>query len=230
VIVRQSRFIRAQARPEARFQEESPLWQMHSSSTPSVVQSANVAVGLHAYPPDLGAHVVNALMARTGIDPAAVEDFIVGCVDQVGAQAANVARTIWLAAGLPEHVPAVTVDRQCGSSQQAISFAAQAVMAGVADMIIAGGVQSMSQVPLRRHSPSAKSWAAPIHSTVPSAFGGVTQARRYPSSAALNGSPNSGTSLVRRWSSSQLPHILERSVRPASSASTGRSSQSATCQ
>jgi acetyl-CoA C-acetyltransferase len=101
-----------------------------------------------AHPADLGAHVLSALVARTGIDPAAVDDVIVGCVDTIGPQAGDIARTAWLAAGLPECVPGVTVDRQCGSSQQAVHFAAQAVMSGTAGLVVAGGVQNMSQVPI----------------------------------------------------------------------------------
>ncbi len=101
-----------------------------------------------AHPADLGAHVLSALVARTGVDPAAVDDVIMGCVDTIGPQAGDVARTAWLAAGLPEAVPGVTVDRQCGSSQQAVHFAAQAVLSGTADLVVAGGVQNMSQVPI----------------------------------------------------------------------------------
>jgi len=101
-----------------------------------------------AHSADLGAHVLKALVARTGIDPGAVEDVIFGCCDTVGTQAGDVARTCWLAAGLPEHVPGVTIDRQCGSSQQAVHFAAQAVMSGVSDLMVAGGVQNMSQIPI----------------------------------------------------------------------------------
>ncbi|RFU40425.1 acetyl-CoA C-acetyltransferase [Actinomadura logoneensis] len=100
------------------------------------------------HPADLGAHVLTALVERSGIDPAAVEDVVFGCVDTVGPQAGDIARTAWLAAGLPEEVPGVTVDRQCGSSQQAVHFAAQAVLAGTSDLVVAGGVQSMSQVPM----------------------------------------------------------------------------------
>ncbi|MEV0147676.1 MULTISPECIES: acetyl-CoA C-acetyltransferase [unclassified Nonomuraea] len=101
-----------------------------------------------AHPADLGAHVLKELMARTGADPAAVEDVVLGCVDTIGPQAGDVARTCWLAAGLPEEVPGVTVDRQCGSSQQALHFAAQAVLSGTADLVVAGGVQNMSMVPI----------------------------------------------------------------------------------
>jgi acetyl-CoA C-acetyltransferase len=102
--------------------------------------------GVH--PADLGAAALSALVRRTGIDPGAVEDVIFGCVDTVGPQAGDIARTAWLAAGLPDHVPGTTVDRQCGSSQQAIHFAAQAVGSGTADVIVAGGVQNMSAVPI----------------------------------------------------------------------------------
>ncbi|EPD94305.1 MULTISPECIES: acetyl-CoA C-acetyltransferase [Streptomyces] len=100
------------------------------------------------HPADLGAHALRALMERTGVDPEAVEDVVFGCLDAVGPQAGDIARTAWLAAGLPESVPGVTVDRQCGSSQQAVHFAAQAVMSGTADLVVAGGVQNMSQVPI----------------------------------------------------------------------------------
>jgi acetyl-CoA C-acetyltransferase len=102
--------------------------------------------GVH--PADLGAHVLRALLERTGVDPGAVEDVYFGCVGQIGAQTGNVARTAWLAAGLPQHVPGTTIDRQCGSSQQAVHFAAQAVMSGTADLIVAGGVEVMSLVPI----------------------------------------------------------------------------------
>jgi acetyl-CoA C-acetyltransferase len=101
-----------------------------------------------AHPADLGAHVIRELMERTGVDPAAVEDVVFGCVDTVGPQAGDIARTCWLAAGLPEEVPGVTVDRQCGSSQQAVHFAAQAVQSGNAGLVVAGGVQNMSAVPI----------------------------------------------------------------------------------
>jgi acetyl-CoA C-acetyltransferase len=101
-----------------------------------------------AHPADLGAHVIKELLARTQVDPAAVDDVIFGCVDAVGPQAGDIARTAWLAAGLPEAVPGVTVDRQCGSSQQAVHFAAQAVLSGTAGLVVAGGVQNMSQVPI----------------------------------------------------------------------------------
>jgi acetyl-CoA C-acetyltransferase len=100
------------------------------------------------HPADLSGHVMKAAVDAVGVDPAAVDDVIWGCVDQVGAQSTNIARTGWLAAGLPETVPGTTIDRQCGSAQQAVHFAAQAVMSGVQDMVLAGGVEVMSLVPI----------------------------------------------------------------------------------
>jgi acetyl-CoA C-acetyltransferase len=100
------------------------------------------------HPADLGAHILRALVDRTGIDPLAVDDVIFGCVDAIGPQAGDIARTCWLAAGLPEEVPGTTIDRQCGSSQQAVHFAAQAVMSGTNDVVVAGGVQNMSAIPI----------------------------------------------------------------------------------
>ena len=102
--------------------------------------------GVH--PADLGATVLNALIDRTGIDAAAVEDVIVGCVSQAGEQAFAFGRNLVLASKLPDSVPAVTIDRQCGSSQQALHFAAQAVMSGTQDMVIAAGAESMTRVPM----------------------------------------------------------------------------------
>ncbi len=100
------------------------------------------------HPADLGAQVLNALVERTGLDPAAIEDVIMGCVGQAGEQAFHVGRNAVLASRLPESVPAVTIDRQCGSSQQSIHFAAQAVMSGTQDVVIAAGVESMTRVPM----------------------------------------------------------------------------------
>jgi acetyl-CoA C-acetyltransferase len=100
------------------------------------------------HPADLAAHVLTELMSRTGVDPAAIEDVVMGCVSQAGPQAIDIARTAWLSAGLPESVPGVTIDRQCGSSQQAIHFAAQGVMSGTQDLVVAAGIESMSQVPM----------------------------------------------------------------------------------
>ena len=110
------------------------------------------------HPADLGAHSISALVDRTGIDPGVVDDVVFGCVDTVGGQAGDIARTCWLVAGMPEHVPGTTVDRQCGSAQQAVHFAAQAVMAGVMDVVVAGGVQQMSMIPIS----SAMTLAAPL--------------------------------------------------------------------
>ena len=100
------------------------------------------------HPADLGAHSIKALMERTGVDPNAVDDVVFGNVDSVGPQAGCIARTCWLTAGLPEHVPGTTIDRQCGSAQQAVHFAAQAVMSGTMDLVVAGGVQNMSMIPI----------------------------------------------------------------------------------
>jgi acetyl-CoA C-acetyltransferase len=102
----------------------------------------------HVHPADLGGHSIRALMERSGVDPHAVDDVIFGCLDQIGPQSGDIARTCGLIGGLPEHVPGVTIDRQCGSAQQSIHFAAQAVMSGTMDVVIAGGVQNMSQIPI----------------------------------------------------------------------------------
>ena len=99
-------------------------------------------------PVDMAAHVLNELVSRTGVDAAAVDDVVMGCVSQVGPQTLDIARQSWLSAGLPEQVPGVTIDRQCGSSQQAVHFAAQGVMSGTQDLVIAAGVESMSMVPM----------------------------------------------------------------------------------
>src|SRR5262245_61447597 len=100
------------------------------------------------HPADLGAHVLKALVERGKFDPKAVDDVVFGCLDTIGPQAGDIARTCWLSAGLPDDVPGVTVDRQCGSSQQAVHFAAQAVMSGTSDLVIAGGVQELAMIPI----------------------------------------------------------------------------------
>ncbi len=100
------------------------------------------------HPADLGAHSIRALMDRVDVDPAAVDDVVFGCVDTIGPQAGDIARTCWLVAGYSDEVPGTTVDRQCGSSQQAVHFAAQAVMSGTSDLVVAGGVQNMSAIPI----------------------------------------------------------------------------------
>src|ERR1700724_2580489 len=100
------------------------------------------------HPADLAGEVLNALLARSGVDPAAIEDVILGCVTQAGEQGFAFARNAVLASRLPESVPAVTIDRQCGSSQQAVQFAAQAVLSGTQDIVIAAGAESMTRVPM----------------------------------------------------------------------------------
>jgi acetyl-CoA C-acetyltransferase len=119
-----------------------------------VIDAVRTAVGKRngalagVHPVDLGALAWRGLFDRVDVDPAAVDDVIAGCVDAIGPQAGNIGRLSWLAAGYSEEVPGVTVDRQCGSSQQAISFGAQAIMSGTADLIVAGGMQNMSQIPI----------------------------------------------------------------------------------
>jgi len=110
------------------------------------------------HPADLGAHVLQALIARTGVPDDEIDDVVFGCVDSVGPQAGDIARTAWLAAGFHESVPGVTIDRQCGSSQQAVHFAAQGVMSGTQDLVIAGGVQNMSMIPIGASMLAAKEW------------------------------------------------------------------------
>jgi acetyl-CoA C-acetyltransferase len=102
----------------------------------------------HVHAIDLGAHVLKALVERNAIPAHAYDDVIFGCVDAIGSQAGDIARTSWLAAGLPLNVPGTTVDRQCGSSQQALHFAAQAVMSGMQEVVAVGGVQTMTQIPI----------------------------------------------------------------------------------
>ena len=119
-----------------------------------IVEACRTAVGKRGgslsqvHSADLGAHVLKAVVERSGVDPNAVEDVIFGCIDQLGMQAGDIARTAWLVAGFSEDIPGVTIDRQCGSSQQAIHFAAQGVMSGTQDIVIAGGVQNMSTIPI----------------------------------------------------------------------------------
>src|ERR1700758_3731850 len=119
-----------------------------------IIDAVRTPVGKHngslakVHPIDLGVPAFRGLFERVDVDPAAVDDVIVGCVDAIGGQAGNIGPNAWLAAGYPEEVTRVTVDRQCGSSQQAISFGAQAIMSGTADVIVAGGMQNMSQIPI----------------------------------------------------------------------------------
>src|ERR1700716_4187459 len=123
----------------------SEAYVIEAVRTPRGKRNGSLA-GVH--PVDLGAAAWRGLFERVDVDPGAVDDVIAGCVDAIGGQAGNIARLSWLAAGYPEEVPGVTVDRQCGSSQQAISFGAQAIMSGTADVILAGGMQNMSQIPI----------------------------------------------------------------------------------
>ena len=117
------------------------------------------------HPVDLAAHVLTELIARTGADPAAVDDVIMGCVSQIGPQSIDIARNAWLSAGLPDSVPGVTIDRQCGSSQQAVHFAAQGVLSGTQDLVVAAGIESMSMVPM------GTTVALPMKNGMPSPFG-----------------------------------------------------------
>lgn len=117
----------------------------------------------HVHGADLGAHVLKAIVGRNGIPDNEYDDVIFGCVDTIGPLAGDIARTAWLAAGLSEEVPGTTIDRQCGSSQQAVHFAAQAVMSGTQDVVIAGGVQTMTQIPIS----SAMMAAEPLGFTDP---------------------------------------------------------------
>jgi acetyl-CoA C-acetyltransferase len=119
-----------------------------------IVDACRTAVGKRGgglssvHPADLGAFILQAIVRRTDVDPLDIEDVVWGCLDAIGPQAGDIGRTAWLAAGLPEEIPGVTVDRQCGSSQQAVHFAAQAVLSGTSDLVIAGGCQNMSAIPI----------------------------------------------------------------------------------
>ncbi|AFJ34711.1 MULTISPECIES: acetyl-CoA C-acetyltransferase [Mycobacterium] len=119
-----------------------------------IVDAARTPVGKRGggfadeHPADMAAHVIRTVVDRHDIDAESIDDVILGCLDNIGSQAGDIARTAALAAGLPESVPGVTIDRQCGSAQQAVHFAAQAVMSGTSDLIVAGGVQKMSQYPI----------------------------------------------------------------------------------
>lgn len=126
------------------------------------------------HPADLGGLVIDAVLDRTGVDPAGIDDVVFGCVSQIGPQTFNIARTAILSSKLPESVPGVSVDRQCGSSQQAIHFAAQAILSGTQDLIIAGGVESMSQVPI------LSAMTVAVKAGMPSPFAGKKMRARYP--------------------------------------------------
>jgi acetyl-CoA acetyltransferase family protein len=159
--------------------------------------------GVH--PVDLHAHAIRSLIERTGIDPAAVDDVISGAVGQIGEQSGNTARWAALSAGLPESVPAVTVDRQCGSSQQAIHFAAQGVIAGAYDVVIASGVESMSRIPIGSQAAGRD-------------FLGPGVAARYPEGLVPQGI--SAELIAQRWNLSreQLDAFAAESHRRAATA------------
>jgi acetyl-CoA acetyltransferase family protein len=159
--------------------------------------------GVH--PVDLHAHAIRSLIERTGIDPALVDDVISGAVGQIGEQSGNTARWAALAAGLPESVPAVTVDRQCGSSQQAIHFAAQGVIAGAYDVVIASGVESMSRIPIGSQAAGQD-------------FLGPGVAARYPEGLVPQGI--SAELIAKRWnlSRAQLDAFAAESHRRAAAA------------
>jgi acetyl-CoA acyltransferase len=143
-----------EAQGQARPPQPAPGREREPGLEPVVVGAVRTPVGrrdgglagVHAV--DLGAVALRALVERSGVDPMLVDDVIMGCVSQVGEQSVNVARNAWLAAGLPEEVPATTIDRQCGSSQQAVQFAAQGIMAGAYQLVVAGGVEHMTRVPM----------------------------------------------------------------------------------
>ncbi|HEY1135339.1 MAG TPA: acetyl-CoA C-acyltransferase [Nocardioides sp.] len=167
------------------------------------------------HPAVLLSHVLKALTERTGVDPGRVEDVITGCVQQVGEQSMNIGRTALLGAGFPETVPAVTINRQCGSSQQAVDFAAQAVMSGFADVVIACGVESMSRVPMGASTLG-------LDSSDGAALNGPEVAARYPSPE--HGLVNQGVSaelVAQRWK-------LERDELDAFSAESHRRAAAAT--
>ncbi|TVT58876.1 acetyl-CoA C-acetyltransferase [Amycolatopsis rhizosphaerae] len=155
-----------------------------------VTKRRGALAGVH--PADLGAHTLSALMTRSGVDPAAVDDVIFGCVDTIGPQAGDIARTAWLAAGLPEEVPGVTVDRQCGSSQQAVHFAAQAVLSGTADVVVAGGVQNMSAIPISAAMTTGEQFG------FPDPFSGSEGWRRRYGDAEIS-QFRSAEMIARRW-------------------------------
>jgi len=160
-----------------------------------VTRRGGPLAGVHSA--DLGAHVISALIERSGIDPAAVEDVILGCTDTIGSQAGDIARTCWLAAGLPDHVPGVVVDRQCGSAQQAVHFAAQAVMSGTADVVVAGGVQNMSAIPI------SAAMIAGDRFGFPDPFSGSAGWRRRYGDVPLS-QFRSAEMIARKWGSTRL--------------------------
>ena len=181
------------------------------------------------HPAGLAAEAIAATLGRNDVDPARVDDVVFGCVDAIGPQAGNIAFTGWLAAGFPQDVAGVTVDRQCGSSQQAIHFAAQAVMSGTAELVVAGGVANMSRIPIsRRRWPSVRSSASPPHSRTRAAGGVDTGHRRYRNSVEQNSSRPNGTSAGQRWSGGRCAVISARLLQSKVDGSSGRSLRLAT--
>jgi acetyl-CoA acyltransferase len=173
------------------------------------------------HPVDLAAHVLRALAARTGLDPADVDDVIWGCVMQIGEQSWNVARSAVLAAGWPESVPGTTVDRQCGSSQQAIHFAAAAVASGQADAVVAGGVECMTRVPL--NSSVGTGVGEPFGPSVRARYAGV---EGFAANAAIPFNQGVGAELIaRRWGLSRQKideYALQSHERAAVATDTGK--------
>ncbi|WP_298404337.1 thiolase family protein [Ferrimicrobium sp.] len=174
--------------------------------TPGGKRNGSLA-GWHAV--DLAAFAIEGLLERNSVDPAAIDDVIFGCVSQVGEQSANIARNAALAAHLPESVPGTTVDRQCGSSQQAAAFAAQAILAGAADIVVAGGVESMSRVPMG--SSMGQGPGAPF---------GPTLASRYLERGGLIHQGLSAELIANKWglSRDELDSYALRSQRRAAQA------------
>ena len=175
---------------------------------------------------DLGGFVLKTLVERNAIPADEYDDVVFGCVDTIGPLAGNIARTCWLAAGLPLQVPGVTVDRQCGSSQQAVHFAAQAVMSGVQDVVVAGGVQTMTQIPIS----SAMTCAAPLGFNDPfsaaPAGARASAMRRCRSSSPRSGSPITGTCRATRWSAMRWRATAVRLRRSRPGISSGKSCRS----
>ncbi len=174
----------------------------------------------HIHPVDLSGHILQALAERVGFDPATVDDVVWGCVSQVGEQSWNVARNAVLAAGWPETVPGTTVDRQCGSSQQAVAFAAAAVIAGQADLVVAGGVESMTRVPMG--ASVGDSAGVPYGQSIRTRYAG---AAGFDANAAIPFNQGIGAEMIAaRWglSRSQLDeYALSSHARAAAAADSG---------
>lgn len=146
----------------------------------------------HVHPADLGAHPIKALVERSGIDANLVDDVVWGCCDTIGPQAGDIGRTVWLVAGMPQHVPGTTIDRQCGSSQQALHFAAQGVMSGTQDLVVAGGSQAMNAIPI-----SAAMYAGQAYGFDDPFTGSAGWVARY--GAGLLNQINSAQMIADKW-------------------------------